>query len=105
MLSYNKSITLRFVTAVKDAYPSCMGKAKIHLILHFPEIMIKFELTIQEGTAITNICSHNFHYRCESFNYIVRSGNVFSNRRAPSCDIAIHFSVSESLIKCLFLVR
>lgn len=41
-LSYYKSITLGFVTAVKDAYPSCMRKAKIHLILHLPEIMIQF---------------------------------------------------------------
>lgn len=41
-LSYYKSIMLGFVTAVKDAYPSCMTKAKIYLNLHLPEIMIQF---------------------------------------------------------------
>ena len=89
------------MTAIKDAYPSCMRKAKIHLILYLPEIMIQFgppsAYNTERYSNYKHLYSHNFQYRCESFNSIVRTGNVFSNRQAPSRDIATYFSVSESL--------
>ena len=35
--------------------------------------------------------------RCESFNSLIRTTNIFSNKQAPSRDIATHFSIKEAL--------
>ena len=50
-------------------------------------------LTIQMYMYLTILC----HCRFESLNSRVRTFNVFSNRQAPSRDIAGHFSVLQHL--------
>ena len=36
-------------------------------------------------------------FRCESYNSVIRSRNVYSNRQAPSKDIATAFATQESI--------
>ena len=38
-----------------------------------------------------------WYYRCESFNSLVRSQNIYSNRRSPSTDIATSFATLDYL--------
>ena len=37
------------------------------------------------------------HCRCESFNSVLRTHNVYANRAAPSRDIATTFAIQEQL--------
>eukprot|EP00731_Ephydatia_muelleri_P017962 Em0011g2a len=59
-------------------------RPKIHLILHLVDCIEQYGPTSAFSAE-----------RCESFNSDVRAQNVFSNREAPSHDIANHFAVLE----------
>ena len=41
------------------------------------------------------LCTH--HYRCESFNGMIRAQNIFSNKQSPSRDIATSFATLDYL--------
>ena len=46
-------------------------------------------------------CSYHvcmlYSYRCETFNSLIRTRNIFGNKQAPSRDIAHGFAVLEHL--------
>ena len=80
-------------------------KLKIHLLLHIVDDMKNFgpavsfcteryvsQFRIHGCACILFLCA-----RCEAFNSNVRMHNVFSNRRAPSRDIARNFAVLNYL--------
>lgn len=62
------------------------GKAKFHILLHILEHIRRF------GPAIL-FATESF----ESFNALIRNASVFSNRQAPSRDIARTFSAASRL--------
>jgi hypothetical protein len=94
--SHYVAITTGFISALKIAYPDFLKKAKIHLLLHLPEVLLQFGPTSAYNTE-----------RCESFNSLVRTANVYSNKQAPSRDIATSFSVNETLyhISCGAIIQ
>lgn len=91
------------VSSLHKGYPVMSEKLKIHLLLHLVDDMENF------GPAVS-FCTERYSFefmmckkllifcsRCESFNSNVRMHNVFSNRRAPSRDIATNFAVLSYL--------
>ena len=50
----------------------------------------------QEQKKKKDLLLYNIH-RCETFNSLVRTRNIFGNKQAPSRDIAQGFSVLEHL--------
>lgn len=75
-----------FVDAVKHSMPELLHKQKVHYFLHLVQSMIDYGPSSAFSAE-----------RCESFNSFVRLQNIFSNKQAPSRDIAKHFSVLEHL--------
>ena len=80
-----------------------MRKPKVHLFLHLVDNLLDFGPTSAYNTE-RQIILHKINFmflyftcRCESFNSMVRASNVFSNRQAPSRDIAKRFSTLEHL--------
>ena len=82
-----------------------LRKVKVHLILHLPEDMLAYGPTSSFNTerymypgytliVIVLLILHAhiffsiFETRCESFNSLVRSETVYSNKQSPSKDIA-----------------
>lgn len=73
--------TTRFLLATARLNLSWFNRAKYHIIVHLPETLILFgpgALSATEGF--------------ESYNSIIRSQSVHSNRQAPSRDIALGFA-------------
>ena len=104
-----QAVCQEFVDAIRLHKPSWLQKPKIHLLLHLPQCMANFGPTSAFNTERyqTFFLMHDkwhllfFKFRCESFNSIVRSYNVYSNHQAPSRDIAIRFGrVSYLLHLC-----
>lgn len=81
--------------------PEMMRKQKIHLLLHLVECIEQFGPTSSERLenhgnkeSLPNII---YIRRCETFNSFIRAQNIYGNKRAPSRDIAHHFSTIEHL--------
>lgn len=82
-------------------------KVKIHLLLHLVDNMVDFGPTsafnterymyIQLSYQLLLISCMLYPYRCETFNSLIRTRNIFGNKQAPSRDIAHGFAVLEHL--------
>ena len=76
---------------------------KVHLFLHLTDDMMDFGPTSSFNTErlgmflTVQVKMHSFSLRCESFNSLMQNRNIFSNRLAPSRDIARGFEVLENL--------
>eukprot|EP00731_Ephydatia_muelleri_P009853 Em0005g439a len=81
-----RDVCHRFARAIDCYSVTWRKKLKIHLILHLPDSMLRFGPASSFNTE-----------RCESYNSVIRSRNVYSNRQAPSKDIATAFAIQESI--------
>ncbi|KAL5488729.1 hypothetical protein EMCRGX_G017714 [Ephydatia muelleri] len=81
-----KSVCLGFAQAVDKHCPELRSKLKIHLLLHLPDHMLQFGPPSGFNTE-----------RCESYNGVIRSHNIYANKHAPSKDIANSFAIQESI--------
>ncbi|KZT25811.1 hypothetical protein NEOLEDRAFT_1022253, partial [Neolentinus lepideus HHB14362 ss-1] len=70
--------------------PRWFNKPKFHILLHLPEHIRRF------GPAML-FATEGF----ESFNAIIRSHSIHSNRHAPSLDIAISMARANRLCHLL----
>ncbi|KAL5493871.1 hypothetical protein EMCRGX_G015105 [Ephydatia muelleri] len=68
-----RDVCHRFARAIDCYSVTWRKKLKIHLILHLPDSMLRFGPASSFNTE-----------RCESYNSVIRSRNVYSNRQAPS---------------------
>ena len=71
----------RFLVCTANWTPRWFNKPKFHLLLHLPDHVERF------GPAIL-FATEGF----ESFNAVIRDHSVYSNRQAPSRDIAVGFA-------------
>lgn len=99
-----KEICKDFVDKILQYLPELGKKLKVHLILHLVDDMMDFGPTSSFNTEryhrvifLSNIVAIMYHCRCEAFNSLMRARNIFSNRLAPSRDIAHGFEVLENL--------
>ncbi|KAL5505895.1 hypothetical protein EMCRGX_G007436 [Ephydatia muelleri] len=81
-----KSVCLGFAQAVDKHCPELRSKLKIHLLLHLPDHMLQFGPPSGFNSE-----------RCESYNDVIRSHNIYANKHAPSKDIANSFAIQESI--------
>ncbi|XP_064407340.1 uncharacterized protein LOC135352102 isoform X2 [Halichondria panicea] len=82
----SRQVCKGFVDLVKEYNPQMLKKMKVHLLLHLVDDLCDFGPTAAFNTE-----------RCEAFNSLMREQKIFSNRRAPSRDIAVSFSTLEAL--------
>ena len=91
----------KFVNSVLKNMPDLAKRLKMHLLLHLVDNMLTFGPSSSVSTE-RYICIYmqhcafiHFYCRFESFNSFIRGQNIYSNRRAPSRDIAYNFAVLE----------
>ena len=109
-----------FVDAARQICPELLQKMMVHLLLHLVDCMVDFAPFSAFNTEMYKYCSLYLYNimsslkfvdtvhvhvhthalipnscRCESFNSILRTYNIYANRGAPSRDIANSFAVMD----------
>ncbi len=101
-------ICVEFVQAVQITFPEMLQKPKIHLLLHLIDSMRDFGpasgFNTERFVTLSNTAKEHYDYacglyfcRCESYLSQLRHQNIYSNRQAPSRDIAEAFVKLEHL--------
>ena len=98
-MSYYENIVQNFVATYTSTrhFPTLQRKSKIHLLLLLPEHMRMFGPTSYNTERFVDFHVKILILRCESYNLLIRCRNIYSNRQAPSKDIANSFAIQESI--------
>eukprot|EP00731_Ephydatia_muelleri_P011328 Em0006g222a len=86
MINEYRDACCSFVQTVQRNCPGHRKKPKLHLLMHLPEYIELFGHPSSYNTE-----------RCETYNSLIRSQNVYGNKMAPSKDIAHSFAVLNSI--------
>jgi len=89
----NQQVCINSMQAVKEAFPELQKKVKVHLFLHLAQDMSDFGPTstsaerygyVEVFIKCTACIYLKLSCRCETYNSLIRTRNIFGNSLAPS---------------------